>query len=555
MSANATTSRRALAKRVGLGLGAFALALGLSVPGVAWGPPGARSFYVSFEVGVVLVALVASARSARGLGLGAWLRRIVVALYALLLLFLVYDNLFLASFRRDPALAEDWHLAINLVHFLSEMRSWRWHALIVGSLAFAIAFVVLLGRLLASGQRWLEGRPPRHLAIVAATWVVLGGLSGIVGGPIKFASGRVVANYRSSVLARARLAELREKKRDDRYEPLMKVRLAKRPNVYFLVVEAYGQVLATWDMTTSYRALMARVQSRLEARGFKMRTAYSTAPVHGGRSWLSTSTMQTGILVDQPTSYAAFEASSQKVPTLVGFFKEQGYHSAALEPGTKARVGVSDGDLYAHETRVEATRLAYEGPLYGFGGIPDQYSLETFRSRFLSKVEDPRYVFYMCVSTHFPWTAETVPSFRGGTDWPPLPGTDAIGSDLRRWYLRSVEYEWRVLLDLLEADTAEDVVVVILGDHQPRLESNQPGEATLDTPVHVLSRDGAFVNAFGARGFEPGLYAPPGRHDPLAHEGLFSLLVTELAMAYGTPETKWLARYYPKGISVGGLNR
>lgn len=555
MSGNATTSMRRVAGTAALGLGGLVLGVGLAVPSSLLGRPGTRTLFLSFEVGVALIALAASARSGSRTRATAWVRRLIVALYSLLLLFLFYEYLFAATYHRDPALIEDWRFAINLVHFLSEMRSWRWHAFIWGSVLGAIVFVVLLGRFLAAFQRRMRDVPRRSLHVVAALWIVLGGISATLGGPIRFAGKDVVANYHASVATRARLAELREKKHDDRYEPLMKVRLARRPSFYFLVIEAYGQVLSTWDMTESYRALMARAQSRLEASGYKMRTAYSTAPVHGGRSWLSTSTMQTGILIDQPTSYAAFEAAARRIPTLAGFFKEQGYHTASLEPGTKSRVGVSDGDLYAHETRVDGTRLAYSGPQYGFGGIPDQYSLETFRTRFLPAIEEPRYLFFMSVSTHFPWTEETVPSFQGGADWPPLAGAEAIGSDLRRWYMRSVEYDWRAVLDLLEADRSPDIVVVILGDHQPRLESNQPGEATLDAPVHVLSRDGAFVDSFTARGFDPGLYAEPGRREPLVHEGLFSLLVTELAMAYGTPETKWLARYYPKGISVGGLNQ
>lgn len=543
---------RALAGRAALGFGALVVCAGLAVPSNTLGLPGTRTLFLSYEVGFALLALATSEQRARA---AAWVRWLVVALYALVLLFLVYENLFVSTYHRDPALVEDWRFTINLVHFLSEMRSWQWHVFIWGSVLGAIAFVILLNRFLAVVQRGMRDVPRRRLHVVAALWLVLGGISACLDGPIRFAGKPLVANYRASVAAHARLAELREKKHDDRYEPLMKVRLAKRPNFYFLVVEAYGEVLSTWDMTASYRDLMARSQSVLEASGYKMRTAYSTAPVHGGRSWLSTSTMQTGILIDQPTSYAAFEASSRRVPTLASFFKEQGYHTASLEPGTKARVGVSDGDLYAHETRIEGTRLAYSGTPWGFGGIPDQYSLETFRSRFLPGIEEPRYVFYMSVSTHFPWTAETVPSFQGGADWAPLAGASAIGSDLRRWYMQSVEYTWRALLDLLVADRSPDIVVVILGDHQPRLESNQPGKVTLEAPVHVLSRDGEFVDRFTERGFERGLYAEPGRHEPLVHEGLFSLLVTELAIAYGTSETKWLARYYPKGISLGGLNQ
>ncbi|MBX3186573.1 MAG: hypothetical protein KF819_06145 [Labilithrix sp.] len=544
-----TTAMRAVLVGVVLATSTALLGVILALPSVFLSNGARGTLFYSFELGVGLLAVVASART----GAARVVRRFAVALYALLLLFLFYQHGFKFFFRREPALVEDWHFAINLLHFLSEMKTWRWHALIWGSLAAAIVFVIAIDRLFAALQRRSRSVPARRLAIAAAAWAIVGVVSIHLDGPIRVASAHVVDNYRASIAARVRLGPLRDAGRDGRYDAFMDVRLAKRPSFYFLVIEAYGQILATWDMTTSYRALMARVQARLGAAGYHMRTAYSSAPVHGGRSWLSTSTMQTGILIDEPESYAAFETASHRIPTLVGFFRAQGYDTASLEPGTKLRTGLGHDDAYAHKLRVDAPRLEYTGPQYGFGGIPDRYSLETFRTRFLPTLAEPRYVFYMAVSTHFPWGAETVPTFEGG-DWPPLDGEGAVASELRLWYLRSVEYEWRVLIELLEAERSPEIVIVVVGDHQPRLESNQPGEATFETPVHVISRDDAFVERFAERGFTKGLYAEPGRAPPLVHEALFSLLVTELAGAYGTPETKGLAKYFPAGISVGGLN-
>lgn len=543
-------AKRAVLVRVALGAGALLLGLAVALPARVLGNGARAPIFVSFELGVGLLAVIASARSRRA----AWVRRLVAALYTLLLLFLFYETGFKSFFLREPALVEDWHFAINLFHFLSEMKTWRWHALIWGSIAGLIVFVVVIGRLLAALQRHTRTMPRKKVVAAAVAWAIVGGTSSYFRGPIRVAGASVVDNYRASVAARKRTAPLRDRGRDSRYDAFMDIRLAKRPSLYFLVIEAYGQILATWDMTASYRALMNRARARLEAAGYHMATAYSSAPVHGGRSWLSTSTMQTGILIDEPDSYAAFEASSHRIPTLAGFLRAQGYDTGSLEPATKQRPGLGNDDLYAHRVRVDCDRVEYTGPRYGFGGIPDQYSLSTFRTRFLPMLAEPRYVFYFAVSTHFPWGPDSIPPFQGGPEWPPLEGTDAIASDLRLGYLRSVEYEWRSLMELLEAERSQEIVVVIIGDHQPRLESNQPGEATFDTPVHVISRDPAFIARFAERGFQPGLYAEPKRGQTLVHEALFSLFVTELAGAYGTPETKGLAKYFPAGISVGGLN-
>jgi hypothetical protein len=537
-------------RRAMLWIGVALLGVPLLVPEFLWAEGSRSPFRYSFEYGLAVLALAFGARTPFRDGL----RRVVVAIYVVLLVFLVYEDAFKAFFRRDAALVEDWRFAINLLHFVSAMTSWRWLGIGVGGLLAAIAFVVGMDRVFAAFQTRVERTSSRKLAAATAAWAIVGGASVAVGGPIRSATARVAENYRASVAVRRRLSGLGGAPRDARYDDLMRVRLAKRPNFYLLVIEAYGEVLVTWDMEDAYRALMERVRTRLEAAGYRMRSAYSTAPVHSGRSWLSLATMQTGIMIDQPESFAALQAASTKIPTLVGFLRSQGYHTASLEPLTRPRTGVDSDDPYGHELRVDGSRLGYEGRPWGFGQIPDQYSLNTYRRRYEGTLGEPRYLFYMAVTTHYPWSADTVPPFEGGPDWPPLAGKSAIGSEFRRHYLESVEYEWRALTEFLEADRSPEIVVVVVGDHQPRLESNAPGEVTFRTPVHVIARDGAFVDRFGEAGFQPGLFAEPGRAPPLRHEGFFSLFVTKLALSYGTLETVGFARYYPEGISLEGLN-
>ncbi len=539
--------RRALRANV---LWAVVVMLGvpLSIPAIVWGERGHALFGYSFEYGLVVLGLLATARTARR----RLFRWIAVAAYPLLLLFLTYEYAFESSFHRPPALAEDWRLAINLLHFLSEMTSLSWVAAIGGSLLGVVLIIVLLNRTFTALQEKDPAVPLRRLGVAALAWALLSGILTFAGAPL--ASAKIVDNTRASVAVHDRLRALGEGGPDARYQDLMRVRLQKKPNFYFLVIEAYGEILTTWDMADAYRALMARIQTRLEAAGYRARTGVSSAPVHGGRSWLSLGTMQTGILIDQPESFTLLKSRVQEVPTLIGFFRNQGYHTASLEPGTKDRTGVGADDMYAHELRITAPQLDYQGTKYGWGVIPDRFSLETFRKSNLPTLAEPRYLFYMAVSTHYPWTHDTVPAYEESADWPPLPGVEKIGTDYRLHYLKSVEYEWRALAEFLEADRSQDAVIVVLGDHQPRLESNSPGEVTFHTPVHILSKDGAFVESFADIGFQQGLYAEPGRGQTLNHEGLFSLLVTKLGAAYGTPETRWLATYFPEGISLRGLN-
>lgn len=531
-------------RKVALAVALVLLGLFLAAPSLAWGlePRGRAGYPIEYGYAVLLVLATSRTR------LQSAARGAFVALYALLLLFLIYEYLFPTYFRHEPALAQDWKLGIDLYHFASRTRSW---VVWVGAIVGCVALVGLVDRVVYLAQAHLApGR--RALIAAAAVWSVVAVGSALAHGPFVFAGVKVADNYRASIEARRRLAGLDRPEHDDRYGPLMKVRLARKPSFYFLVIEAYGEILTTWDMTEPYRALMQRAREHLERAGYHMRSSYSTSPIHGGRSWLSIATMQSGITIDVPDTFSAFEPVSRKIPTLVGFFHEQGYATASLEPGTNWKTGTA-ADLYPDDVRFDAAELRYTGPKWGFGVIPDKYAWDELRARELERLGEPRYVFYMATSTHYPWTAETIPSYES-PDWSaPLPGLDAVGTEFRRYYVKSLDYEWHVLCDVLEADPSRDLVVVIIGDHQPRLETNFPGEVTFNTPIHILSRDAAFVERFARLGFEQGLFVEPGRAEPLSHAGLFSLLVTELAAAYGTPETRDLARYFPDGIGLGGL--
>jgi len=326
--------------------------------------------------------------------------------------------------------------------------------------------------------------------------------------------------------------------------------------------------LATWDMAPAYRALLARVEEHLTAAGYYARTAYSASPVHSGTSWYAISTVHAGTLIDRPEAYDALQLVGARVPSLTRFFEAEGYRTYTLQPGSADHAGLRRLDLFNHDVVADGTTLDYHGWKYGWGEIPDQWSWLQFRQRWFVNPPEPYYVFYMCVSTHWDW-GDGVPSYvfdasKLNTDelqpgyedpsWPRFREARRIGSHLRRGYFRSIEYEWRVLLDVLEADHSPNIVVAIVGDHQPRLEADMPGEVTMNTPVHILSRDKAFVDSFAEDGFQPGMYAKPGLTPTLWHEGLFSLWVSKLTAAYGAPGSPKVP-VYPRGIRLSTLNR
>jgi hypothetical protein len=460
-----------------------------------------------------------------------------------------------------------------LWHFLDGDARYGWLSVLA-----ALCGLCLLGLLARSTFAALQLRAAGwerwRLRLVCSAWI-LPALISVAYYRVKrddplwqLTSKRVLYNYRASRAEAERMAALRSSPPDLRYEAFSQVQLERKPDVYLVMVEAYGEILATWDMRDAYQSLMHRSAERLGRVGYQAATSYSAAPVHGGGSWFSIATVTTGVHIDRPQIFSALERVGARVPSFPRFFREQGYVTYALQPGSRERAGLRRFDLYHHEVPVDGETLAYPGKHYGFGRIPDQFSLGMFREQYFRPSARPRYTFYMCVSTHYAWDDLPVhvrdwhalarPDFelRSAEDSWPLPEAyQSIATETRRGYFRSVSYEWQLLTEWLEAEAARDSVIIIVGDHQPRLEWNVPGAVTMNTPIHVLSQDPQLIERFVAQGFQPGLYADPSTGTKLQHEGIFSLVISQIAARYGTPAAAEHAPYFPRGLPLAGLNR
>jgi hypothetical protein len=525
-------------------------------PGGALDMPASRPSLpgLSYELGLVLgvLALTAGARRRRVVRVAA------VVLYAAFLLFSIYHEAFMRLVYFGPTVVDDWRLLLNLMHFVHD-ASWAWKLSILPSVLGYLAAIALAAWTFRRFQDEVRDLPWRARAGGALAWAIAGALAlilaprNVVVQPI---SDGVISNLKSSRAALRSWRAIEDAPPDTRYDGYPSLRFQHRPNVYLLMVEAYGEVLATCTSNVAYRDLLSRMEARLAQAGFHARSGYSVAPIFGARSWLTMASVQTGIHIDNQPSFRVLERNIARLPTLTSFFEANGYYTMMLQPLDAPRVGVTSDDIYRRDRGIVRNDIPYRGPHTGLAGVPDQYSLGYFDAHELSTAPQPRFVFYMAVSTHYPWwnTGPFVRDWRkldgpvGPDDlapWTPLAGRAQITDPTLGHYLDTVEYEWRALADFIEARKAEDALIIVLGDHQPRLEC--PGQSiTYHTPIHVLSRDAALVDRFADVGLEPGLYAEPGRHAPLKHEGLFSLIVTQLT-SKGT--------YLPDGIGLSGLRR
>lgn len=296
--------------------------------------------------------------------------------------------------------------------------------------------------------------------------------------------------------------------------PALKSNLAalQGADVLLVFMESYGS--ATYDRPEFARALepaRQRLAAAVHDTGRGVASAFVTSPTFGGGSVLAHLSLLSGVQVPDQDQYSVL--MMQKRPTLVSVFKAQGYRAVAVMPGLRERW--PEGAFYGFDAIYDANTLGYRGPGFGWWRIPDQYSLAALDARELqARPRPPLFVFFPTVSTHVPFSP--VPPVQH--DWQRMLSAqpyDAaplrtsltrtpVWTDMGGAYLQSVQYFLDLLSSYLRARQADNLVIVILGDHQPA--ANVSGEgASWDVPVHVIASSPAILAALHAQGFRPGL--------------------------------------------------
>jgi hypothetical protein len=174
-----------------------------------------------------------------------------------------------------------------------------------------------------------------------------------------------------------------------------------------------------------------------------------------------------------------------------------------------------EGAFYGFDDIYDAAKLHYRGPEFGWFGIPDQYALAAIDTRELqSQPRKPLFLFFPTVSTHLPF--RPIPPLQ--SDWRRMLSPEPYDraslqhafaqrvdwTDMGKSYVGSVEYFFDVLSNYLRQRANDNLVLILLGDHQPA--ANVSGEgAPWDVPVHIIGKRTDVMEALQARGFRRGL--------------------------------------------------
>ncbi|MDG4810571.1 sulfatase [Micromonospora sp. WMMD1120] len=289
-------------------------------------------------------------------------------------------------------------------------------------------------------------------------------------------------------------------------------------NVVISFVESYGRdAVEDPEFAPQIGAVLDDGASRLGAAGFGARSGFLTSPTFGGGSWLAHATLLSGLWIDNDQRHRTLLASDRM--TLNGAFRRANWETVGVMPAvTKAW---PEGSFYGYDRFYDARSLAYRGSKFSFGTMPDQYTLASWRRLEQAREDDrPTMTELALVSSHAPWTP--VPQV---VDWANIgdgssfrrPG--GASDDKRRTarqikadYRTSIEYTLNSLISYVQTYGDDDLVFIVLGDHQPA--AVVTGEnASHDVPISIVTRDRAVLDRISGWGWQDGL--KPGPQAPV----------------------------------------
>jgi hypothetical protein len=508
---------------------------------------------------------------------GRLLRALLALCTTLLVLYRLDRVVFWLFMGEEPLLYDQLFMLRHLFVLFSDLWNYR--------VAAALAGVVVATVGLVFATRWLlrvfgELLAPARRRELLSVWAALLALLA-VGSVVRVRSAPLVrwaAPGLRSNLAESRAIYARVQRRigASPYRSYASLKLSRRPDVILIFVESYGRVMATDPLLRgSYQLQLARLQDQTTAAGWSAVTAYTRAPIMGGRSWLAEGSVLMGARVGYEALFHHLIDQIDRVPNLVSFLHGNGYRTIMLAPADRVRRGIEKVNYYHYDRSLGFDDLDYHGQRFGWGLVPDQYSLGYVSEHVLRAAPRPLYFEFHMVSSHAPWlevpwlvgdfrslnirTGPPPPESKMNATWLRLQRyvhsqrrfayMGAVSDEVALRYARAELYELSVLERYL-TELRDDALVIVLGDHQPPFLASET--RSFFTPVHVFARDPALLADFQQHGFQSGLWVEPTPGEPhgVNHEGLFSLIVRALVRCCGAGEAP--PEYLPNGANIGG---
>ncbi|HET8820267.1 MAG TPA: CDP-alcohol phosphatidyltransferase family protein [Thermoleophilaceae bacterium] len=291
-------------------------------------------------------------------------------------------------------------------------------------------------------------------------------------------------------------------------------------DVLVVFVESYGRVAVEGSpLSPRIDSVLERGDARLRAAGFSSRSAFLTSPTFGGLSWLAHSTLQSGVTVNGEWRYDQVVKKGRV--TLTRAFKRAGWRAVGAMPGNR-RAWPEGSTLYRYDRVYDRRNFGYRGPSFGLPPMPDQYTLLALRRRELAKRDrPPLFAEVDLISSHAPWTR--IPPLISwddvgdGSIFDHLPVEESAGlfgdaEEARAAYAHSIEYSLSTIFSFVQRYGDDDLVLVVLGDHQPATVITGE-DASHDVPISVVAHDPRVIDQIAHWSWQDGM--SPSRRAPV----------------------------------------
>lgn len=423
---------------------------------------------------------------------------ISIALPALTLLKLA-DLAGYAAFLRPVNPALDWPLAIS---------GWQLASGAIGVPLTLAAVVVLVGALILLGLAcwWASGILARlspgarlrfglGLALLPAVVAAGFGFAPGQNRPADSQTSRLAWDHlRDAAAARTDLARFRVAAAEDPRAAMSALGALQGTDIFLIFVESYGRTTLDnplYAPTTD--AVLRAGETELAAHGLAAHSAFLTAPMVGGQSWLAHGTLLSGLRLDTEGRYRALLASPRK--TLLRLAQSAGWRTVAAMPAIT--LPWPEATYFGYDRVLAAKDLQYRGLPFNWVTMPDQFTLVSLERQALTPgPRPPVFAEIALISSHAPWTPI-----------PPLLPWDALGDGsvfdpyatagdppdvlwrdpdrVRDQYRLSIAYALRTVVGFAARRAATKPLFIVLGDHQPAaFVSQEP--TNRDVPIHLI---------------------------------------------------------------------
>jgi phosphatidylglycerophosphate synthase len=388
--------------------------------------------------------------------------------------------------------------------------------LILAILAIPVMALLRVTRVAAGHRAWAL----RVAAVLGVVWVALR----VVGAPVASSSAAALAvdEVQAVRTALASRAAFTRQIAHDRFSATPGNRLLtglRGKDVLVVFVESYGRV-AVQDSSFSPRidAVLERGTAQLRSAGFSARSAFLTSPTFGGLSWLAHSTLQSGVTVNGEWRYDQVVKKGRV--TLTRAFKRAGWRAVGAMPGNR-RAWPEGSTFYHYDQVYDRRNFGYRGPSFGLPPMPDQYTLLALQRRELAKRHRPPvFAEVDLISSHAPWTR--IPQLISwddvgdGSIFDRLPAEESTQAALfgdadraRAAYGHSIEYSLRTIFSFVGRYGEDDLVMVVLGDHQPATLVTGHDDPSHDVPISVIAYDPKVIDQIAGWSWEAGMSPSP----------------------------------------------